>query len=340
MQITLKDVAEQSGFSVTTVSRALSGYDDVNPRTREHILKIADQLGYQPNLVARQLRSQNTYTIGLIIPNELNDAEDDFFGLLLKGISHTTANNGYDVLVGTHLPDADPLEPYHRIVGGRRVDGVIVARTYREDPRIRYLRERRHPFVVAGRAGLDEISDFPYIDADSQKGLRMLVQHFVGYGHRQIGLILSPDALAFTPYRLTGYQEGLAGAGIPYQPEYVIAGDMTRQGGSEAAHQLLSRAPQLTAIIACNDLMAIGAMSHLQERGLTPGVDVAIGGFDDIPLAAHIYPALTTIHQPIYQIGQQLARMLLQIIAGQTPSEEAILLKPTLVIRESSGGLR
>ncbi|MFW5708834.1 MAG: LacI family DNA-binding transcriptional regulator [Chloroflexota bacterium] len=340
MQVTLKDIAEQSGFSVTTVSRALGGYDDVSAQTRTHILKIASELGYQPNQIARQLRSQQTRTIGLIIPAASSGLEDDFFGLLLKGVTHAATRQHYDVLVSAQFSEKDEMDAYYRIVGGRRVDGVILARTYRDDPRIDYLRSIDHPFVVSGRASLDQKTDFPYIDADSRYGVRSLVEHLASYGHQHIGLILSPESIVFTSYRFDGYREGLANAGLAFDPAYVATGDLSEESGRHAAETLLARAPRLTAIVACNDLMALGAMAAIKARGLTVGDGVAIGGFDDIPLARHADPPLTTVRQPIYEIGEQLADMLIHIIANEPLKMLGRLLKPRLIVRASSGSPR
>lgn len=337
MQVTLKSIAAATGFSVTTVSRALGGYDDVNVKTRQIILETAQRLGYRPNQIARQLRSQNTHTLGIIIPASNAGLDDDFFSLLLKGITHTAALRRFDVLVSTHWPDEDELEAYYRIVGGNRVDGMILARTHRNDSRIRYLRQIKHPFVVSGRSAPENPSDFPFIDVDSQQGLRELVHHFVALGHQRIGLVLSPPEMAFTPYRLAGFRLGLAEAELPFNDTMIVSGDLSREGGKEAAAALLTRHPDLTALIACNDMMAIGAYDAIRQIGRVVGQDVAVGGFDDIPLAAHVVPALTTVRQPIYDIGEQLTQMLIEIIADDPPEEQHKLLKPTLIVRDSSG---
>ncbi len=334
--VTLKSIAKATGYSITTVSRALGGHTDVNEETRRRILQVAQEMGYQPNLVARQLRSQRTYTIGLISPSYMYSHEDDFFALLIKGIGRAAARHQYDLLLSSHLHGDDEMDAYRRIVGGNRVDGVIVARTYRDDPRIAYLKSLNHPFVVSGRNAPGLPNDFPFIDADSQLGIHMMVSHIVSQGYREIGLILPPDDLAFTGYRLAGYRDGLAEAGIDYHDEYVIYGDLTLESGYQAAKTLLARAPQLTAIIAANDLMALGAMRAVQEQGFHVGHDFAIGGFDNIPAGQHTSPSLTTVSQPIIEIGERLAEMLFQIIEGETPADNGLLIEPTLVIRAST----
>jgi LacI family transcriptional regulator len=340
VNIKLKDIAERSGYSITTVSRALAGYSDVNEQTRERIAQIAASLGYQPNLVARQLRSQRTQTIGLIIPAYDYSFSNGFFSQLMLGIGDAASLEHYDLLISAQTPGDHEMAAYQRIVGGNRVDGMILARTHQHDARIRYLKDQGHPFVVSGRAAPNEASDFPHIDVDSQAGIRTVVEHFTELGHQHIGLILPPETMAFTGFRHKGYCQGLAEAGLPYRSEYVMYGDLMWSGGYRSAQALLDHHPLLTAIVACNDLMALGAMSAIQGRGLQVGRDIAISGFDDIPDAEYAHPALTTVHQPIYEIGQRLVKILIDLIMGHEPQATQVLLPSPLIVRASSGGYR
>lgn len=337
--VKLKDIAKKSGFSITTVSRALAGYDDVNVETRQQIREIAYGMGYQPNNIARQLRSQKTDTIGLIIPAGGESFSDNFFSELLMGAGQAAAQLGYDLLVGAQT-SADPVDAYRRIVGGNRVDGVLLARTVRNDPRIAYLKSINAPFVVAGRTAPDETSDFPYIDVDSQMGIRWAINHLTGLGHRNIAFLLPPENIAFTAYRLAGYQEGLADAGLPFRPELTLHGDLRRDSGRELAHQLLDQFPEITALASSNDLMALGAMLAIQERGLSVGRDVAVTGFDGIAAAEYAQPALTTLRQPTQETGRHLVKMLIRIIQNEALEEFQTLLSPVLQIRESCGANR
>lgn len=332
----LKDIAQKTGFSITTVSRALAGYDDVKPDTRRQIEAVAMGLGYQPNGVARQLRSQKTDTLGIVIPSDDTRFSDDFFSELLMGVGYATAHMGYDLLVSAQTSD-DEMSAYRRIVGGNRVDGVIIARTRRHDPRIAYLQECGHAFVVAGRSAPDEPSNFPYVDVDSQDGIGQVTNHLIGLGHRHIGIILPPSEIAYTGYRLAGYQQALIHAHLPYQPHYVVHGDLRREGGRDATYNLLTHHPQLTAIVACNDAMALGAMNTIQAMGLRVGADVAVTGFDNIALAEHAHPPLTTVRQPFVEIGQHLVELLIRLIQQKPLGESQILLSPMLIIRQSCG---
>ncbi len=334
MKITLETIARESGFSVTTVSRALAGYDDVNEETRQHIVAIAQRLGYQPNLAARHLRSKQTQTVGMVIPLTAHFS-DPFFMELLAGVGRQAAEYGYDLLLSAQQPGEEELNAYRRMVASSRIDGVVVARVWRDDPRIAFLKEVHHPFVVFGRSNLN---DYPYIDVDGAAGFRRLVQHLVERGHRRIAIILSPSQLAFTGVRYEGYLQGLREAGLAPYGDYVVEGDLSRDSGYAAALRLLELAEPPTAIVACNDTMALGAMQVIQERGLVVGRDMAIAGFDDIPAAVQTVPSLTTVRQPIYDIGRRAFEMLIKVIRHETLEEPHVLLVPQLMVRESSGG--
>lgn len=339
MAVTLKDIAKHTGFSITTISRALAGYSDVSPATRQRVREVADQLGYQPNLVARQLQAQRTRTLGMVLPERDHTVATDFFSELLRGVSDAASRADYDVLTSAQVYGTDnEMGAYRRIVGGGRVDGIILARARRHDPRIAYLKASGCPFAVSGRSGEGEISDFPHIDIDNRAGVEQAAKHLIALGHRHIGLILPPEEMAYTADRHEGYRCALAQAGLPYRTGYVTHGNLLPAGGYQVAHTLLTANPAISAIIACSDLMAFGAMQAVQVLGKQVGRDVAVTGFDDIPLAQYANPPLTTIHQPIYDIGQQLTRHLIALIEGESVEPLRAILPAELIVRESSQG--
>lgn len=336
MPVTLKDIARKVGVSVTTVSRGLAGYDDVAAETRERIQEVADHLGYHPNLTARRLQKQRSDTLGFILPTFGPRFSDPFFSEFLAGIGNEAAAHGYDLLVSTHAPDSDrEREAYERAARGGWVDGLIVVRTRENDARIETLCAHQFPFVAFGRTDGD--CEFPYVDEDGDAGMRLVVQHLIDLGHRHIGFIAPPAGLMFGRYRLRGFYSTMADNSLDVPSNLVVEGDMTQRGGAEVADRLLNLAERPTAVIAGNDLMAIGAINRIQQRGLQVGHDIAVAGFDDIPLAAYTNPPLTTVHQPIYDIGQRTCTMLIEIINGRSPTNPHVLLTPELVIRESSG---
>lgn len=332
---TLKSIAEATGFSVTTVSRALAGYNDVNPETRRKIMDEARQQNYEPNLNAQLLQGQRTQTIGLIAPTFGAGILDLFFSEFTAGVSFQAAASGYDLMLTTVLNDPDDLSVYRRLVTRRRVDGVILARTSHQDKRISYLSDVGFPFVVFGRT--DAREDYPHIDVDGDEGQYLITRHFIEMGYQRIAYITPPRGLTFTTYRVRGFYRAMKEADMPIDNELVIAGDLSERAGKEITERLLEMPTPPDAILTGNDLMAFGVMQAIQERGLVVGEDVAVGGFDNIRSSAYVHPGLTTMHQPIFEIGQILTTMLLQIIVGQSPTDSARLLQPELIIRGSSG---
>ncbi len=338
MPVTLQDVATKLSVSAATVSRALAGYPGVAPATRQRVLQAAQEMGYHPNVTARRLQKQRTDTIGFIIPTFGPRLSDPYFGELLSGIGNATVEQDYDILVFTCSPDtSDEMQAYARFIQGRRVDGTLVVRTRKHDARIAYLLEQDFPFVAFGRSRVE--GDFCYLDVDGTAGIREVTRHLINLGHRRLAIILPPENLMFTHYRRLGFEEAMAEVGLSTEETLVAFGDLTEHSGHEIGRTLLAQDDPPSAIVACNDLMALGAISAAQGLGLTVGRDVAVTGFDDVSLAAHSHPPLTTVRQPIYEIGQRITRMLIQLIQGEIPAETQVVLTPQLIVRESSGPL-
>ncbi len=335
MPVTLKDIAKKVGKSVTTVSRALHNYNDVSPETKERVHRVAEEMGYTPNIIAQRLQKQRTDTIGFILPTFGPRFSDPFFSEFLAGVGNKAAKLGYDLLVSTHPPGEEELKTYRRKVQSYLVDGFVIVRTRRHDARIEYLCQVEFPFVVFGRTESDCV--FPYVDEDSEHGMRLLAHHLADLGHRRIAFIAAPEELMFAYHRLNGFKEGLAERGLQLDETMIVIGDLTQRDGFRQANSLLDQPNPPSAIAASNDLMALGAISAAQKRNLVVGKDIAITGFDNIPLAEHSHPPLTTIHQPIYQIGEMVCENLIKLINGEKGETDRLLLKPSLIIRETCG---
>ncbi len=336
MPVTLQDIADRLGVSVATVSRALAGYSDVAENTRQRVLKAAKEMGYRPNIIARRLQQQRTETLGFVIPTYGPRFSDPFFSELLAGIGNEAAEQEYDLLVSTRPPEEE-MRVYERMVREQRVDGMLVVRTRHQDPRIAYLIEQNFPFVAFGRSDLS--ADFPSVDVNGEAGMRQLTQHLIDLGHRRIAYVGAPPSLMFASHRLAGYKKALAANDIPFDECLLMVGQLTERSGHAAGRDLLMETPRPTAIIACNDLMALGLISAAQGLNLTVGEDVAVTGFDDVPLAAHSHPPLTTVRQPIYEIGRRICHMLIGILRQEPLEERHVLLEPELVVRQSSDGI-
>jgi len=337
MAITIHDVAKKLKLSPTTVSRALDGYDDVAEKTSERVIRVAREMGYAPSRAARQLRRQKTEAIGYIMPTIKPRFADPFFSEFMAGLGDEAASRNFDLVVSLAPPGEEAERTaYQRWVQGRRVDGIVLSRMRIDDWRVRYLSDSKFPFVAFGRTQLP--IDFPYVGVDGEAGVRELVAHLIERGHHRIAFVSAPADLTLQVDRISGYRSGLAAGGIPIDESLVVEGNLTRDGGYHAAQQLLSLAKPPSAIIGANDLTAIGVMRAAHERGLIVGRDLAVAGFDGIESAEHTHPPLTTLNQPVYDIGRQLIQMLITLIEGETLAERQTVLKPELLIRASTGG--
>ncbi len=334
MKVTLRDVAKEAGLSVTTVSRALNGFDDVAAETRDAIQSVADQLGYTPNLNARRLKTQRADAIGLILPNENLRFSDPFFSELFSGIIEQCALYGLELNVTTPAT-VTQQELYLKYIRSRRVDGFILVRLEEGDERIALLQEHDVPFVAFGRTAMD--NDFPLIDENGTQSIRKLIDHLVELGHTRIACIAEPTHLMKSNQRVQGYLDGLAAWGLSADSDLLIHGNFRQRSGRICGHQLLSMDNPPTAIVAVNDMLALGAISAAQELGLTVGRDVSITGFDDIPLAEYANPPLTTLHQPAYEMGMALCEKLHAVINGKELADPQTIYEPQLVVRQSTG---
>ena len=335
MPATLKDIAEKVGKSVTTVSRALHDYDDVSLDTKERVRLVADDLGYSPHTYAQRLQKQRSDTIGFVIPTFEPRLSDPFFSEFLAGVGNNAAQLGYDLLVSTQPAGEKEQEVYRKMLEGGRVDGFIIVRTRCEDSRIQYLINKEAPFIAFG--SVEGENTFPFVDEDGAHGMRLVADHLVTLGHTHIACIAPTPELTFSNLRLGGLRMGLNNHGITLDEALIRFGDLTQQSGFEHAQDLLRMTNPPTAIVACNDLMALGAMSATRELDLVVGRDIAITGFDDIPMATYCNPPLTTVHQPVYKIGGMVCEMLVDLIEGNPREQQQIVLKPNLMVRQSCG---
>jgi DNA-binding LacI/PurR family transcriptional regulator len=331
----LKDIAREAGVSVTTVSRALNGYSDVSEATRRKIERVAEDMGYEPNTTARNLQRRRTDTIGLILPlaTELRFS-DPFFSHFLTGVVEHTAARDYNLNVSTSAHDVE-RETYLRLIRSRRFDGFVVVRTMREDVRIDLLREHAVPFVAFGRTDGD--NDFHFVDDDGYRAMRQVVDHLVALGHKRFACIAEPLQFTKAYHRVQGFIDGLRSHNLPVSDDSIIETLFRQPSGQKAAAQFLDRPVPPTAILAVNDLLAIGAVDEVQRRGLRVGHDISITGYDDILLAQYVDPPLTTVHQSARHMGELVTEMLLRVINQEPIEEKQIIVNSTLVVRQSSG---
>lgn len=326
----MRDVAEQAGVSVTTVSHVINKTRPVNPETRTRVEQAMQVLGYQPNMLARSLRRGKTHTIGVILPDNANP----YFAEVARGIEDTSFSKGYSVVLCNSDNDLDKEHLYTNVLIEKQVDGIIFVAAGLSEENINSLQKRGVPSVLIDRQvpGVQLDSVF----ADNQSGGFLATNHLINLGHRSIACITGPKGVRSSSERIGGYLQALAAAGIPANPDWLVEGDFQYQSGYAAAQQLFKTGATPSAIFACNDLMAIGAYRYAYENQLNIPGDISIIGFDDIRLAEYTNPPLTTIHQSKDRMGALAAELLLERIAnGNLPFRHEIV-GVQLVVRSST----
>lgn len=321
--VTLKDIAEAVGKSVAAVSRALNNHDDISQETREHIKRVAREMGYAP-----------TDTLGFILPALSPRVSDPYFSELLVGITNEATKQSFDLLVSTCTPGPEENWSYLRLINSRRVDGVIVARPRWRDNRIELLLEKHFPFVVIGATNLQ--GNFLTVSDNATKGAHLAVEHLIQQGHQNIALINTPSDLFFSSDYMAGFRQAMLKAGLEVNEELIKHCDITQKDGYSLTQILLSKPKAPTAIVAADDLVALGAMAAIQDQGLEVGSDVVVTGYGDILLAEYSQPPLTTLHRPTYLLGQNACQMLTAKLRGEPIPEKNKIFNPSLVIRQSS----
>lgn len=322
--MSLSRIAKALGLSITTVSRALGGYSDVSAATRARVLAEAERINYRPNENARRLRAGRAGAVGLVLPAAPGDFGDPFFLRFLAVIGPLLARARMDLLVTAAQPGAEEMRAYRQMVEGRRVDGLLLARTRRRDERIGYLLDQNMPFVSHGRSG--ETRAFAYVDVDGEAAFRQATQRLIGLGHRRIGLINAPQAFMFAHYREAGWHAALWEARLPPGP--VRREEATEAGGFLAGKAMLEDAAPPTAVVCATDRLAVGALHAAGGR-------LAVIGYDDLPVATYTDPPLTTVAQPIERAATRMVDMLLRQIEGEPVAGMQEILQGELVLRAS-----
>jgi LacI family transcriptional regulator len=328
MTTTIADVAARAGVSTATVSRVLAGLGRARPETRARVLEAARDLDYRPSEVARSLKRRSTQTLGLII----TDIENPYFPQLVRSVEDAARAAGYSVLLCNAADDPEREASYLDLLVDRRVDGLVIAASSLGVRQGDWLTAPPIPVVLVNTAAPD--AGLPTIMSDNEQGGRIATDHLLQLGHRRFGYLMPPPRNVDAPVRLAGVRAALADAGCPPDALTVTDGEALVGGGEAAADALLDRAPDTTAIVAYNDLMAIGAMRALRHRGRRVPADTSVVGFDDVALAAYVEPALTTISQRTEEMG----RWAVERLIGENGVEPSSVRLPVdLQVRDSTG---
>jgi DNA-binding LacI/PurR family transcriptional regulator len=336
-RVTIKDVAARAGVAYQTVSKVINGTAHVMPETEARIWDAARELSYKRNPHARNLRVQRSHMLGYSWVFTWPEHGNHILDVFLTSMVEEAEAAGYHLLPFPYREGDRLVSAYRELIDSGRVDGFVLSSVNYDDARIAFLQERQFPFVAFGRERAD--ATHAYVDIDGAAGMRCATEHLIGRGHRRIAALSWPQESRVGDDRLAGYRAALQAAGLDEDP-----GLISRAEGSFAAGQAATRGwmalpaeVRPTAIIAVDDILAIGAMRAIQESGLTPGQDVDVIGFDDTPMARFMNPPLSSVRQPLREAGRKCVELLVTTLAGRKPANAQVLLAPELIVRQSSG---
>ncbi|MEV5731109.1 LacI family DNA-binding transcriptional regulator [Streptomyces pharetrae] len=331
---TIKTVAARAGVGRTTVSRVINGSELVSTDARARVLAAIKELNYVPNSVARGLVTNRTNAVALVIPeSESRLGSEPFFAALIRGVSGALSETRTQLQLML-VRDRAERDQLTASVATRRVDGVLLVSVHAHDQLPGLLEEMGLPTVLAGRR--DERERLSHVTSDNAGGAAAAVRHLLERGRNRIATIAGPLDMDVGRSRLAGWRDAHREAGVPADESLVEVGDFTEEGGRRAMRSLLERAPDLDAVFAASDLMAVSALAELRRQGRQVPGDVAVVGFEDSVLARHTNPPLTTVRQPVEELGRTMARILLDEITGAGRSAQRLTLPTELVVRESS----
>lgn len=325
-RITIAEVATYAGVSVSTVSRVLNGLDRVHPRTRERVLEVVRKLNYQPSAFARGLAFQRTHTLGLVIPT----ISDPFYLSIVRGVEEAAASEQHSLLVVSQ-PSAASARRVCELFTQRRVDGMVVVGVTVPAEATQHLRHQGFPLALL-QGGPGSVVNFA---VDNYGGAVAMTEHLVGLGYRRVAYIAGSDNTSDNGERFRGFRDTLDRAGLAFDPQLFAQGDYSLGSGARATEALLARTLP-DAIFAANDRMALEAMLALRRSGRRVPEDVAVVGFDDIPMASYASSPLTTVRQPGYELGFRAAKAVLGTLRGEV-LPTGVILPVELVVRESCG---
>jgi LacI family transcriptional regulator len=329
---TIREVAKSAGVSSTTVSHVINGTRFVSQTVRVRVLGAIRRLGYQPNVLARSLRRGETHTIGLILP----DSANPFFAKVGRSIEAAAFDLAYSVVLCNSEGNLIREQHYTEVLTKKQVDGIIFVASGDRTKSLSILLDRGAPFVIVDRDLPDVKADA--VLADNLQGGYLATRHLLALGHRMIACISGPPNVAPSVERVTGYRQALIVSGQSVEEGLILRGDFHLESGWAAALELLRRPIPPTAILACNDLMAIGVIRAAAELTRRIPEDLAVVGFDDIELSAYSVPPLTTVLQPTTDMGRRAVQLLIDRIGNPDLPHRREIFPTTLTVRDSCGG--
>lgn len=330
---TLATVADEAGVSRQTVSNALNNPDLLRPETLERVQSVIERLGYSPNRAARQLRTRSSHLIGLRFEPAEEGTSNALMDRFLHSLVEAASRTGHHVLLFSGDPD-DPLDGYDDLLRSTAVDAFVVTDTYAGTPQSGFLQERGAPFVTFGRPWDEPDADHAWIDVDGAHGARIATEHLLEQGHRRIAWLGWERTSRIGQDRRRGWESAMRAAGLDVTGLGVRLSDNV-DAARMATHDLLQD-PSITAFACASDTLGIGVLHACAERGLRPGPDIGVVGFDDSLPAQVIWPGLTSVRQPLEQVAVEVVRILHTVLAHKPLADKGRMLQPDLVVRRSS----
>ena len=333
-RITMADVAREAGVSLMTVSRALNNKDGISVETRQQIMEIIEKLGYRPSSIARSLVTQRTGTIGLVVP----DVSNPYFSGIAHGVAEVANTKGLSVLLCDTEEEVEQELNFITVLEEKQVDGILIAAPRQQTGNIVPLLARHRNVVVINRR-FDDAPSFSasgYVINDDYAGGRLATRHLLENGHRTVGFLAGPSTSYGSRRRQQGYRAVLEESGIRYNQNYVRYCPPTVHGGCEAALQMLAEHPEVSALFCFNDMVAIGALQAGAQMGRRIPEELAIVGYDDIPMASWVNPSLTTCQVPFEEMGRLATRLLISQINHCLDDCQNTVLMPALIVRASA----
>lgn len=328
---TIQDVAKRAGVSIATVSRVLNGTAFVNEEVTARVLEAVKELQYQPSRAARALRANRSKIIGLLI----SDIQNPFFTTLIRGVEDVAQRNGYSLILCNSDENPRKQRQYIEVLCAERVAGAIVVPTSEQSRELRLFHEHAIPVVFVDRHAKDNSADAVLVD--NVRGAYEAVTHLITNGYRRIGVITGPISTTTGRERLEGYRKALREAGITHDATIERIGSFKAESGLQLANELLDLENPVDALFSANNLMTLGALDAIHTRNLRIPDDIAIVGFDEMPWAAISAISLTTVTQPVYELGSTAALRLFQRLENAAVfTQQEIVLAPTLCVRSSS----
>lgn len=334
-QLTIEDIARLAGVSRSTVSRVINGHPSVRPAVRDRVQEVIKANKYAPQAAARQLVTQRTRTIGLILPDlAYNLFANPIFALMGQGVSQVCAQKGYVSMQLMGQRDMEEPTLFY-LLRSRHFDGVVLISGEYDDPCPAFLKNAGIPYTRIGRDPNHD--DLKTVDIDNVEAARQAVRHLIELGHRRIAMIKGLARDTSSADRYEGYKQALCEAGIPLDEELVGDGDWTAACGYRLTQRFLQLPSPPTALFSANDIMAAGVVRAAHERRVRVPEDLAIVGFDDLDQTTMIFPELTTIRQPCVEMGVRAAEILIDQLENKNTEPMHVILPTTLVIRQSCG---